>query len=368
MQIPMEIYDQIVFFVANQNSGRLSHQQANRHYSVPTSGAARQELATLCLVNQNFCRSASFALFRHIVARFHGFRECRTCQLLEELSCSVYASCVRQIDFKIHPAEDLSYMLNDLQYVLDLADAFFHLPSKIHKEICVQRVLMALHNIQLPDLTELHVNFPLAHQFEQFFSTTFPPSRTSEILHRLHHLGLCVSAFTNTDDLRRFASDVQASILPKHEALPNANHNAHLFQMVNLAPNLKSLALRSEDMLPLDALVFPPSLRLRSLSLRRMCLSSEVPIAWITGFKPTLRDLILEWVGLQSATWREVLQTIASAEIKTRSPHDWPALGVLRQQVNRNRIVEGLRPLVSTPTGHKPHLHRKLMARMSRRI
>jgi hypothetical protein len=62
-----------------------------------------------------------------------------------------------------------------------------------------------------------------------------------------------------------------------------------VFGMVELAPNLELLALRSVDILDIDSLVFPSSLCLRSLYLGGVSVSCHVLLSLVKKLPENIR-------------------------------------------------------------------------------
>ncbi|PYH42954.1 uncharacterized protein BP01DRAFT_367701 [Aspergillus saccharolyticus JOP 1030-1] len=98
-KLPMEILDRIIFFAVKPTNGSDEWWQepAGIDETILTI-SAMQELLSLRLVNQAFCRSASALLFRQVYAVIPGDKESRLTGRLEKLLHSPYVSLVRRID------------------------------------------------------------------------------------------------------------------------------------------------------------------------------------------------------------------------------------------------------------------------------
>ncbi|EYE96844.1 uncharacterized protein EURHEDRAFT_401268 [Aspergillus ruber CBS 135680] len=330
MHLPMEIYDHIIFHVQNKDNERfLSWQDDPRNHTLLDS-ETRRDLEALRLVDKAFCRSASSWLFRRVVAR-HGSSNSLALEQLVKLSNSPYAACRR---------------------------------------LYIDTVISPLRGMRIPNLEELEVHFSLAHDFEHFFPAKISPSwiPVGDILQNLRHFGLYVCE--NTDRLNQ-RNGVEPIML-EYATFLNSTHAQHLIRMVELAPNFKSLAINSPNILDLDELDFPPSLRLRSLCLGGVSISSHKLLSLIEQSKKTIRYINFSPVKLKSGTWEQVLVQLCTLprlldfrtcnsgyswryglapqlppnphcrlNIETVNPLDRCALGNLQRQVNANRIAAG---------------------------
>jgi hypothetical protein len=238
-------------------------------------------------------------------------------------------------------------------------------------------VTSVLRYVPLPNLKELEINFPITHDFGRFFPN-YPSSLQipiRDIVHRLRHLGLYVCAYTDQRDQRFWLKP----ILPENAALPNDHFASRVFRIVEIAPNLESLAIHSVNILDIDFLTFPSSLCLRSLQLGGVSISSITLLFFLLNqFAKRIRYIDFWFVKLKSGTWQQVLLHMCKlpllldinfdyvgysptgssshlASIRDPDPHcplnietehsfDLPALGVLQRQVNSNRIAAGFQP------------------------
>jgi hypothetical protein len=156
--------------------------------------------------------------------------------------------------------------------------------------------------------------------------------------------------------------------------------------MVELAPNLESLALRSVDILDIDSLVFPSSLCLRSLYLEGVSVSCHVLLSLVKQLPENIRFINFRLVKLKSGTWQRVLlemrqlphlldinidhsgysltgpssdlalRVLPNPEcpqnIETMNGLDEHALGDLQRHVNANRTAAGFRPFPESDYRH----------------
>lgn len=311
-----------------------------------------------------------------------------------KLSKSPYAAYVCQIDFGFnvgwrHPTdspiplyiEDFFGCLSSCLVKFSNLNALeFHEPpsclSQDERRVYMNAVVSTLRYVPLSHLTELEVQFPITHDFGRFF-----PNQTSsvqipikDIMQRLRHLGLYVRAYTDQLDQRYW----QKPVLPEYAALPNSTYASRLFRMVEIAPNLKSLAIHSLNILDIDFLAFPSSLCLRCLSLSGVSVSCHILLSLIKQSVKNIRYINFSLVKLKSGTWQHVLLQMCQLprlldinidysgysltgssshlalrllpdpecpqDIETVGLLDVPALGNLQRQVNANRIAVGLRP------------------------
>lgn len=241
-------------------------------------------------------------------------------------------------------------------------------------------VASVLRYVPLPNLTELEIKFPITHDFGRFFPTnpSFLQIPTRDIVQRLRHLGLYVCANTDQHDQRHRLTP----ILPEYAALPNDNFASRLFRIAEIAPNLKSLAIHSVNILDIDFLAFPYSLCLRFLCLGGVSISSDILLLLLDQSAKRIRYINFWLIKLKSGTWQQVLlhmcklpllldinidfggySTTGSSShlasriapdpqyrpnIETENSLDFSALGVLQRQVNSNRIAAGFQPFQDT--------------------
>ncbi|RMJ23013.1 hypothetical protein PHISP_06127 [Aspergillus sp. HF37] len=391
MNLPAEIYDCIAFHVENEgNSGAKPWKHDYRHYTILDS-EAQQRLRDLRLVSKAFCRSASARLFRHIITNLFCDRNTANLLALREISespCNIY---VRQIGFEfdgysVHEHVPKTSNVEDVAGILSSCLARFpalkclefldapNLQPEL-KSAYFDTVAAALRYVPLPSLTELEFTLPITHDFGRFFPSEKNSLRIpiEKVLRRLQHLGLYVSEFTNREEAQQL---LFMRVLPENATYPNQAHASHLFRMVELAANLKSLAIRSTDTLDLDDIKFPFSLCLRSLDLSRVSISAHTLLSLADQCSKTIRYIDLLMVQLNAGTWEHVLSqmcnlphlvyftidcsgystTGSSAHLKgpenatniETSMLDLVAMRDLLRKVNANRIVAGLEPFPET--------------------
>lgn len=307
-----------------------------------------------------------------------------------KLSNSSYAAYVCHIDLEFENAtrsadtanalyvEDLARLLSScLVKFTNLKALEFHKPPphlcQERRRIYIDTVISPLRDVRIPNLAELEVHFSIAHDFRHFFPAKISPSwiPVSDILQNLRHLGLYVCANTDQRDQR----DGMELVMLEYAAFLNSTHAHHLIRMVELAPNLKSLTVNIPNILDLDELDFSPSLRLQSLCLGGVSISSHKLLSLIEQSKETIRYINFSPVKLNSGTWQQALVQLCTLprlldfrtsrsgyswrhglapqlppnsyyclNIETVNPLDRCALGNLQRQVNANRIVAGFPP------------------------
>lgn len=271
----------------------------------------RTDLAKLRFVNKSLCRSASARLFRHIIAVAHSsYHNTQVPSLgrLVNLSNSPYAQYVRQVDIGYSPfpcsmqevilyTEDLAALLSlCLRRFPNLKALDFRGPplaclpnDKIKGSI--DSMLMSLCYVPLPNLTELELQLPMTNDFAPLFAENISALRIpiEQTLNRLHHIGLHVYAQTN-----------------QH------SYVTYLLRIVELSINLTSLSLSSTNYLSIDRLKLGSTVRLRSLSLRKVKISSRSLINIIEQCNESLQYIEFRNVKIESGTWREILSAMDS--------------------------------------------------------
>lgn len=351
---------------------------------------SRRRLAALRLVSKAFCSGASPRLFRHIIATVSSFRKVSPLVRLLELCNSPYAVYVRQIDLGFQSFDNSTNESSSL-YVEDLAGLlpcclvrlpnlnaleFRGPPSSLPQEkrrVFINTVVAALRYVPLLNLTELEVTFPIAHDFGQVFCSNTSSLRIpiEHVLQGLRHLGLYVSEYTN----RRGQRYSPTPVSPENAALPNEIYATHLFRLVELAVNLDSLAISCTDLLSLDNIQFGRSLRLKSLYLSGVAISSHTLLSLVEQCNESIRSVQLWLVKLNSGTWQHILLQMSKLphlldfaigssgysltgtssnlatqllpppddpeDIETSNLLDIYALGNLQRQVNANRTAAG---------------------------
>jgi hypothetical protein len=401
---------QIALYVENGESfGSLDEEDEPRRYVVRGHGS-RRRLAALRLVSKAFCSGASPRLFRHIIATVSCSQKVSPLVRLFELSNSPYAVYVRQVDLgfqhfehsahESHPlyAEDLAGLLPCCLVKLPNLNALeFHGPPSSlpqdKRRVFINTVVAALHYVPLLNLTELEVTFPITHDFGQLFCSNTNSLRIpiERVLRGLRHLGLYVSEYTNLRGQRYGSTPVS----PENAALPNEIYATHLFRLVELSVNLNSLAIGSTDLLSLDNIQFGRSLRLKSLYLSGVALSSHTLLSLVEQSNESIRSVQLWLVKLNSGTWQHILSQMSKLphlldfvidssgysltgtssnlathllpppddpeDIETLNFLDVYALGDLQRQVNVNRTAAGLS---SISKYDYRHIHRQTLESM----
>jgi hypothetical protein len=354
-------------------------------------------------VNKAFYRSASSWLFQHIDARCSSSGTIPSLERLMKLSNSLYSEDVRQIDFGFRDTS--SYSLSNAVNALYIEDLFgclssclikfsnltaleFHEPpsglSQDQRRSYIEAVVSTLRYVPLSNLRELEVKFPITYDFGRFFPNQISSVQIpiEDIIRSLRHLGVSVREYTNQQDQRYW----RRPVLPEYAALPNNTYASRLFRLIEIAPNLRSLAVHSMDILNMDFLAFPPSLCLRNLCLLGVSVSCNCLLSLINQSSETMSYVNFSLIKLNSGTWRQVLLRMchlprlldinidhsgysltgsssdlalrllpapdSPLNIETMYSFDEDALGNLQRQVNSNRIAFGLRPFPETDYRH----------------
>ena len=76
-----------------------------------------------------------------------------------------------------------------------------------------------------------------------------------------------------------------------------STYTSQLFRMVEIAPNLESFAIRSLNILDIDPLAFPSSIRLRCPCLGGVSVSSHALLPLLKQSAETIRQLISGWLN-----------------------------------------------------------------------
>jgi len=314
---------QIIFHTQHEYDQYAEREHDSRHYYVKGKGV-RRELAKLRFVCKVFCRSASIWLFRHIDARPNASNTIPSLERLERISKSPYAVHVRVIDFGFYTTlpRDITAYVEDLKSLLppclirfpnlkalNFGEAPGYL-TRLEKGLYYDALVSILQYIPLPNLTELEVKSGITQDFARFFPTQPDPLRISmgKVMERLRHLGIFTLSYPDVRDPR-----VTLGLSgPERATLPDSTHTFHLFRMVELAPNLESLAIRCIEILNLDRVAFSHSLRLRSLYLGRVLVSSTTLLSLFSQSASKMRYISFWYVKLNSGTWREVLSQMCN--------------------------------------------------------
>ncbi|KAK8009475.1 hypothetical protein PG991_012026 [Apiospora marii] len=281
------------------------------------------DLASLRLFNEICCRCATPVFFGRVDAvTWNG--ALKGISRLQHISTSRHADCVRRVDFGIVSPSDLpdSELSRHAEHVAGLLPPFLaRLPnltalgfvySSADTRI-LQPVLgalsVALLDLHLPNLQELHINYPVAHDLARLLQGEPRTSRNSiaQVFLGLRHLGI---------HLTESKGQVQwyPSQRPRYDAPLNSECVGNVIELVALAENLQSLDMGSCEGVDLDSLAVPRSWRLRSLRLQGVTLSPRTLMRLIRGSRDTLESVLLFEVGFESGTWEQVLQAAARME------------------------------------------------------
>ncbi|KFZ17851.1 hypothetical protein V501_01507, partial [Pseudogymnoascus sp. VKM F-4519 (FW-2642)] len=378
MRLPQEICDAIVLCVENEANCISPYKGFN-----PRRNAV-QYLTSLRLVNRGFCAIASPLLFRHIVAICVPFQKESPLVRLIEISKSPYAVYVQRLDvgfrfFDNLSAESVSLYQEDLAGILPgclarlpnikalgFHDASFSLPWE-NETTATKTVIAALRYGLLSSLTELEFTLPLAPDFGKLLDNKpgtlqIPIENT---LRGLRHLGLHIggklSPYTHSD----------------------RTHAFYIFQLVELAVNITSLAISSDSLIVLTNFEFTRLLRLKHVDLEGVETSADDLTSLITQSKESIRSIRFHKITINSGLWESIFRqmgrlshlfdvdigpcgyssTGATQRLATQPQHPptWPqailsqnvndgsALRNLLLQVNTNRIAAGLPTMPEGP-------------------
>ncbi|PYH36340.1 protease inhibitor [Aspergillus neoniger CBS 115656] len=390
LTIPVEICDMIVDHVVATVEKDYSLRDL---FPYTLELEARPQLMSLRLVSRNFCAAASPHLFKRIVPPINSsVRGRRSLQRFAEISRSKYAAHVRHLETGYNSwgttfcpiigqeIQDFAGLLSPcLAQLCDLRVLKFRASSESlsrdREWAAIEAIVTALRFVILPHLEGLELFFPMAHDFRYFFPSLFSPLHIpmQDLLHRLKYLALHVTAYTKSLGQRYWTTPV----LPAHAALPNDLHAAHLFRLVELAPNLEGLRISSTDIIPFHTIHFSPALRLTSLCLERVLITFDHIRALSGQCKDHLKHIELSLVQLHSGTWHMVLTQLRQLPhlidfyigscgypstgpnahlraflpepddpepLETMNFEDDEGLSELRDFVNANRVALGLKP------------------------
>lgn len=261
------------------------------------------------------------------------------------------------------------------------------LPSSIShdmKKLYSQTVTSVLHDISLPQLTELGIAFPLAYDFREFLGGPNPSPGTNvdegspaipvrQVMGRLRHLQLLIGEHISDSEQQRYWSH---PVSLESVAIPNRLDPAHLCQLAELAVNLDTLIITSTDMLNFDDnLNVGNFLHLKSLCLSGIAISSRILSSLIIQCQNSMKRVEFQRVELTSGTWQAVLMPMRTTpqllvfvivscgysatgksscyrsgllpppdvrdDIDTFNLLDRCALGSVQRHVNKNRLAAG---------------------------
>ncbi|BCS00968.1 uncharacterized protein AKAW2_51309S [Aspergillus luchuensis] len=390
LTIPVEICDMIVDHVVATIETDYSLRDLFPYTLEP---GARPQLMSLRLVSRNFCAAASPHLFKRNVAPINSsVRGRSSLQKFAEISRSKYAAHVRHLETGYNSwgisfpsiigqeIQDFAGLLSPcLAQLSDLRVLKFRASgeswTRDHEKAAIGAIVTALRFVVLPHLEGLELFFPIAHDFRYFFPSPSSPLYIpmEDLLHGLKYLALHVTAYTKVLGQRYWKTPIS----PAYAAFPNDLHAAHLFRLVELAPNLEALHISSTDVLPLYTIHFNPALRLTSLCLARVLITFDHFRALTGQCKDHLKHIELSLVQLHSGTWHMVLTQLRQLPhlidfsigscgypstgpnahltvmlpppddpkpLETMSSADYEGLDELRDFVNANRVALGLEP------------------------
>lgn len=328
----------------------------------------------------------------HIIA-FSSSHTTKTPPLtrLLRISQSPNAVYVRQIDFGFTSLDE-SYIKDlsaNLSYLLakfpNLAALEFDGPPSLllraQKRIYMDTVASVLHHVQLPNLKELEIRFSFPWDFARFLPERPSPSHIplGDVMRRLRHLELCLDA--DLEGVKVCNGRLDPPTFPD-----DTSTSSQFFRMTESAYNLESLAIQSWNIVELDRLALPASLRLRSVRLLGVSISFSILLR-LVGLESEGCNLFM--VKLKSGTWPQVFLHLRKLPrlvdfyldycgyslpcshlgqgLPVDSEHglentaanfsDDSSLALLLKHVNSNRIARGLQPFDDTEYRSMPERH-----------
>ena len=320
----------------------------------------RKTLVSLRLVDKDISRSAARGLFRRVVFRL-GHSHSSTG--LEALSSSDYALLVRHIDFKPRPSfgarEEYEYSLIEgdiVERIPPLLSKFVNLntaniwPCQWDSEpLWFPRVLESIAKSQLRRLTRLHIPIDGSSYLTHCLNSDHH-AKVKQLIRQIEHLSL-------------------------HSRVNDNPHLQGLDTLLETATNLSSLNIGGfceVVNLPVGDIDCSQLLRLKSLELNFVSISSYELLGVLERCKGTIRFVKVDSVSLTKGSWLHVLMQIKknlklldfylfdweisrNKELKNRGDiwldygffrrdykHICLALGELQRQINANRLAEGL--------------------------
>lgn len=289
---------------------------------------------------------------------------------LEKISKNEHcAKLVRKINFGFNEASShrrdasftqqfVEHLPSILTQLPDIRALQFNEPSakmrQWHRDRYMETVASCLRRVPLPSLKELIIKFPITRDFEKFYLEHLVSRQDpiESVLHRLQRLELHVcSRYVVAPSEQSFASK-------------NRLYAPHLCQMVEGAPSLNDLALKSADTIDIDNLNWPSTPRLRYLNLEGVAISSDTLISLMHQSAETMEGVYFWRVELKSGTWLKIIlemgklprltdvilsrcaysATGTSAHLDTTNAFDEAALEWLLRKINRRRIKFGYEP------------------------
>ncbi|PWY67033.1 protease inhibitor [Aspergillus eucalypticola CBS 122712] len=394
LTIPVEICDMIVDHVVATVEKDYSLRDL---FPYTLDLDARSQLMSLRLVSRNFCAAASLHLFKRVIAPINSsVRGRSSLQRFIEISRSKYAAHVRNLETGYNSwfaslcpiigqeIQDFAGLLSPcLAQLSDLrvlkfrasVESSIRVMTRDQERTAIEAIVTALRFVILPHLEGLELFFPMAHDFRYFFPSPISPLYIpmEDLLHGLKYLALHVTAYTKELGQRYWRTPVP----PAYAAFPNNLHAAHLFRLVELAPNLEALRISSTDVIPFHTIHSSPALRLTSLCLERVLITFDHIRALTGQCKDHLKHIEPSLVELHSGTWHMVLTQLRQLPhlidisinscgypftgpnahlrgilpepddpepLETMNTADYRGLDELKDFVNANRVALGLEP------------------------
>ncbi|PYI24504.1 hypothetical protein BO99DRAFT_428150 [Aspergillus violaceofuscus CBS 115571] len=240
--LPTEIMDQILSFVVQlflpkPHESMSCLNRGNPKRVLATTTPARQQLAALRLAGRVFYRSA---LTLPGLYPYYG-----------QASPAALNDNIRYIRYTINDC--LSRFQGLQEIVFDEPNT--GLPS-VDIEQYLDTVAGTLRDVELPNLSRLHLRLIYTHYLRRILDAVFSSSqaRANNNLSRLRHLILHAPHFVDVNDL--------AQALPEPTAAAATQPNAvQVLRLLELAPNLETLTIIARS-LHLGTVVLPSSLRL----------------------------------------------------------------------------------------------------------
>lgn len=255
---------------------------------------------------------------------------------LRKTSESPYAIHVCRIDFGFNtygtPSADDKLDIENLTSCHSSVIAKFNNLKSLHFEdpppslsqpqvaAYMDTVVSILLDVPLVNLEDLDIWLSDRKEFERFFSNKgdFDSLHKSieNLMPRLRHLGLTIDARTNTS--KQKDSDInEPDLTPLMTALLNiSDPSSYVFTILESARNLKTLEVSSAEVLNIDNVNFPPSLRLRFLSLAGVSVSANKLVSLVHQSMDDIRHISFHEVQLNSETWEDVIWRLTCV-----SPH-----------------------------------------------
>lgn len=297
---------------------------------------ARERLKTLRLVSRRFCLSASARLFRCIRATISRSisDDAWPLQRLLELCSSAHAPLVRRLhvgyNYYDYPgadewapgsryrlyAEDASRLLPiclsrllRLEALYVCGPLFPSLTVSVVEEPMrsfTDAVVSTLRYVRLPCLTELNLRLPVTHEFGNLFTEHLTASRIpiGDVMRQLRQLEVSVTDYTEFHPGQ--PRDVPLSAL--RGVYQNADFVFSLTKLIELCTSLESLSIRGSDKLNIDALKLNDAVRLKSLRLSKVTMTTETLVRILEQSNSSLRHLNM--VEFNSDDWAEVLSKV----------------------------------------------------------